>query len=49
MIYFILGISLCLNLIAILGFIYIYRKVIKNTKISAMEEVIKKGMEFWDV
>lgn len=49
MLYFILGISLVLNLIAILVFIYIYKKIIKNTKISTMEEIIKKGMDFWDV
>ena len=49
MLYFILGISLVLNLIAVLAFIYIYKKIIKNTKLSAMEQIIKKGMDFWDV
>lgn len=49
MIYFILGISLVLNLIAILAFIYIYKKIIKSTKLSTMEKIIQKGMEFWDV
>ena len=48
MLYFILGISLVLNLIE-LAFIYIYKKIIKNTKLSAMEQIIKKGMDFWDV
>lgn len=46
MIIFILGISLCLNLILILGYIYIYKKVIKNNPLSKIQNIDK---EFWEL
>ena len=43
---FILGISLCLNLILILGYIYIYKKVLKNNPLSKIRNIDK---EFWNL
>lgn len=46
MISFILGISLCLNIILILGYIYIYKKVLKNNPINRLKNIDK---EFWNL
>ena len=43
---FILGVSLCLNLILILGYIYIYKKVLKNNPLSKITNIDK---EFWNL
>lgn len=43
---FILGISICLNLIMILGYIYIYKKVLKNNPLNKLKNIDR---EFWDL
>ena len=49
MIYFILGISLVLNLIAIITFIYIYKKIIKNNPLEQLKKMCNIDKDFWDL
>lgn len=43
---FILGISLCLNIILILGYVYIYKKVLKNNPLNRLKNIDE---EFWNL
>ena len=46
MLSFIFGMSICLNIVFFGGYIYIYKKVLKNNPLSRLKNIDK---EFWNL